>query len=338
VPGSTTPLRQPPEWAAHRACWLAWPSDAELWRDELGPAQRELTGLARAIADDGGERLEVLVPDAAREAEAQAAIGPAARLHRIPFGDIWLRDIAPIFARGPEGVVAVRFGFNGWGGKYVLPHDTEVAERIASASGLPERRHNFVLEGGALDTDGAGTFLTTRQCLLNPNRGPIASERDVEARLSAALGATRVIWLERGLQNDHTDGHVDTLARFVREGAVIAMEPRGKEDPNREVLLEILDALRSAKDAAGRALVVATMPSAGEVLDPSGRLMPASYANFYIGNRTVVVPTYGDRADDEAVAAIGRQFPGRTTVGRPARAILSGGGAFHCITQQEPAP
>jgi agmatine deiminase len=254
------------------------------------------------------------------------------RFHRVPFGDIWLRDTAPIFL----GAQAVRFRFNDWGGKYVLEHDDAVAERIAGIARFPERAMDFVLEGGALDVDGEGSVLTTRQCLLNPNRNGAVEETTVEGWLKDALGVERVLWLGQGLLNDHTDGHVDTLVRFVRPGVVVAMESQTDDDPNRVALSALLDEASELVDARGRSLEVVRIPSPGRVVDADGGVMPASYVNFYISNASVVVPTYGARWDDDAVARIAALFPGRHTVGVDARAILSGGGAFHCITQQQP--
>jgi agmatine deiminase len=284
----------------------------------------------------------VLVPDTAQEAAARAALdGADARFHRVPFGDIWLRDTAPIFVRGVRavegGVATARFRFNGWGGKYVLDHDDQVAARIAALAGLPDRRSEWVLEGGSIDVDGQGTCLTTRQCLLNPNRNPSMDARAIEEELLASLGVVKTIWLGDGLLNDHTDGHVDNVARFVGVGVALCMEARSHDDPNREALGAIARDLAASTDAHGRTLEVVRIPSPGRVTDDEGKVVPASFMNFYVGNRAVVVPTYGTPWDDEAVSAIGVLFPGREAVGIDARAILSGGGAFHCVTQQVPA-
>jgi len=323
----------PAEWAPHEATWVAWPSHADLWLENLGPARAAFARMVAAIA--AGEAVHVLVPDAQQEKAAREALPERnVRYFRIPFGDIWLRDTAPVFLAGPDGARAtVRFRFNGWGGKYVLDHDDHVAERIAAES--REARAftvDQVLEGGALEVDGQGTVLTTRQCLLNPNRNGAVEEATVEGWLREALGAERVLWLGEGLVNDHTDGHVDTLVRFVRPGLVVAMEPRAGDDPNAGVLRALL------REVEAHGLEVARIPSPGRILDAEGRVMPASYANFYVSNAAVVVPTYGSPFDDEAVECIGLLFPGRRTLGIDARAILTGGGAFHCITQQVPLP
>jgi agmatine deiminase len=325
----------PAEWAPHAATWVAWPSHADLWQENLGPARDAFAALVEAIV--AGETAEVLVPDAEQEALARLALpSTRVRFHRVPFGDIWLRDTAPIFLEGLSGPASVRFAFNGWGGKYVLEHDDQVAAHIAAIVGGEAFALPFVLEGGAVDVDGEGTVLTTRQCLLNPNRNPSMDAAAIEAAALGALGAEKVVWLGDGLINDHTDGHVDTVARFVAPGHVVAMEPRSAEDPNGDVLRALLRELGAAVDAKGRRLEIATVPSPGRVVDEDGRIMPASYVNFYVANASVVVPTYGVPADDEALDRIGRLFPNRRTVGVDARAVLSGGGAFHCITQQQP--
>jgi len=327
-------FRMPAEWSPHDATWVAWPSHAALWQDALGPVRRAFVRLVVAVAE--GELAEVLVPDDEQEMQARAVLpAEGVRYHRIPFGDIWVRDTAPLFLRGGPGEGAtVRFAFNGWGGKYLLESDDRVSESIAGVGGAGAEHAfvmPFVLEGGAVDVDGEGTVLTTRQCLLNPNRNGVVDEKTVEGWLRDALGVERVLWLNDGLLNDHTDGHVDTVVRFVRPGAVVAMEARGSDDPNRAVLGSLL------REAEAYGLEVVRIPSPGRVLDAGGRVMPASYVNFYVANTTVVVPTYGSPWDDEAVERVGALFPGRRAVGIDARGILTGGGAFHCITQQQPA-
>ena len=326
----------PSEWAPHAATWVAWPSDSNLWEQNLCPARAAFVRLVAAIAED--ETAEVLVPDGAQEERARAMLPERnVRLHRVPFGDIWLRDTAPIFLSGDgEAPALVRFAFNGWGGKYVLPHDDRVAERIAAIAALPSFHEDWVLEGGAVDVDGAGSVLTTRQCMLNPNRNGAVEQRDVEAVLRRSLGVDKVLWLGEGLVNDHTDGHVDTVVRFVRPGVVVAMEARSTDDPNRDILRALVREAEEVADARGQRLDVVRIPSPGRIVDSAGRVMPASYVNFYVTNANVVVPTYGAPWDDEAVETIGALFPGRRAIGIDARAILSGGGALHCITQQQP--
>ncbi|HUM03444.1 MAG TPA: agmatine deiminase family protein [Thermoanaerobaculia bacterium] len=348
APSVATPraagYRQPAEWAEHRAVWIAWPSHADLWEASLELVRTAWLEMASAVADPDpvggaprGERLEVLVPDERCESLARSRmVGLPARFHRIPFGDIWLRDTAPVFVAGGDGVAAVSFAFNGWGGKYVLPDDDLVSPRVALAARMRAFSFPQVLEGGSVEVDGAGTCLTTRQCLLNPNRNPGMSKEAVESLLREALGVETFLWLFEGLRNDHTDGHVDTLARFVSEGVAVCMRPSDGDDPNAAALRDVERDLRSFRDAAGRKLEVVTVPSPGFVPDDEGRPSPASYVNFYIGNRAVVVPTYGAPHDDLALRAFEPLFPGRRVIGVAARDLLSGGGAWHCITQQEP--
>ena len=341
---------QPAEWDAHEAVWLAWPSHDDLWgQDALMDAQAEFTALCEAIADpddDGlakGERLEILCRTEADERLATWKLKSlGARMHRALYGDIWCRDSLPIFVKDAAGArAAATFRFNGWGDKYDLPGDRELSGVVAGLSGLPRRTHDFVLEGGAVEPDGEGTILTTKQCLLNPNRNPSMTASEIERAVASALvgeslGASKVLWIEEGLSNDHTDGHIDTIARFVAPGRVVCMAPSGSDDPNRDVLEAIAAQLAAMTDARGRKLDVVRIPSPGRVLDEDGEVMPASFVNFYIANTTVVVPTYGTPFDEAAVEALIPLFPGRRVVGRSARTILEGGGAFHCITQQLP--
>jgi len=348
-PGMEMPLtagfHQPAEWEKHEAVWLAWPSHGELWQENLRSAQDEFVGFCEAIADmdpragtSRGERLHILVPsqEAAQQAEKELRHLPT-QFHLIPFGDIWLRDTAPIFLKKGAEVATARFRFNGWGGKYALPHDGEVAERIAREAGLRQFAHAWVLEGGSVEVDGEGTCLTSRQCLLNANRNPHLSQKGVERELQKALGVKKILWVDQGLINDHTDGHIDTIARFVAPGKVLCMEATDARDPNKEILEAIARDLYQMEDAKERALTIGHIPSPGAIYNDEGDLMPASYLNFYIGNSTVVVPTYGSPLDQEAVAAIAEWFPAHRTVGSPAKSILTGGGAFHCISQQQPA-
>jgi agmatine deiminase len=253
------------------------------------------------------------------------------------FGDIWLRDTGPIFVQGPEGPQAQGFRFNGWGGKYALEHDDTVGAQIAAAAGVRLVEHDFILEGGAVDHDGEGTVLTTGQCLLNPNRNPGWTTDAAEAALAQALGAKKVLWLGDGLMNDHTDGHVDNLARFVAPGVVAVPVAWGKGDPNANVYDATAQMLMGMTDAAGRKLTVMRIPSPGWIDGEDGP-MPASHMNFIIANKAVIAPLYESRrAGEFALEALRELFPNRQVIGLPSAAILTGGGSFHCITQQEPA-
>ena len=329
---------QPAEWEAHDAVWSAWPSAADLWLEDLAPAQAQVGALFKAIADGGiGEALKILANgDDAIVSATKALAGTGAEIIPAGFGDIWLRDTAPIFTRGAGGLQAACFIFNGWGGKYVLAGDDEVAAFVAARADVPAAFNSWVLEGGSIDVDGLGTCLTTRQCLLNPNRNPTLKQTEIENRLRTSLGIEKLIWLGDGLANDHTDGHVDNIARFIAPGVVMCMEPAGADDPNRDALNAIIADLKAATDVTGRKLDVVTVPSPGRVENEDGEIIPASSMNFYIGNTTVVVPLYGSATDDAALKAIEKAFPGRRTVGLMADNVITGGGSFHCITQQQP--
>jgi agmatine deiminase len=335
----------PAEWELHRGCITAWPAHEYAWGEHLRAAQAEFVKFAEAFcADPEQEPLRVLIDHLDHEQDARTALrgcGAGVVFERVPYGDVWLRDTAPIFLRGRHQLGAVSFQFNGWGEKFVYPHDTELGARLATLHADTTFQANFVLEGGAVDVDGQGTCLTTRTCLLNDNRKPPTGpdrERVIGARLHDTLGITKVIWLDEGLQNDHTDGHIDNIARFVAPGVVVCMHGSGDDDPNRDTLDAIAKALQSATDATDQPLRVVRIPSPGRVLGASGEVVPASYMNFYIGNRTVVVPGFGTPYDDDARAALQRVFPGRKVVMCSARSLLEGGGTFHCMTQQVPAP
>ncbi|MET0338769.1 MAG: agmatine deiminase family protein [Caulobacter sp.] len=329
-------LNIPAEWAPHRAMWLGFPSHADLWEEDLAPAQAEVAALARALAGPGGERVRLMVCGDAAEAAARDLLGGVAGVEIIRglFGDIWLRDTGPIFRS--DGVAA-GFGFNGWGGKYSLEHDGDVAAQIAAAAGAPLNAADFILEGGSVDHDGYGTVLTTRQCLLNPNRNPGWTQEAAEAALSESIGARKVLWLGDGLVNDHTDGHIDNLARFVGPGVVACPVAVGSDDPNAEIYNETARMLGAMTDARNSPLQVMRIPSPGRIVDEDGEIIPASHMNFLIANKAVIVPTYGEAGAAFAVEALETLFPERQVIGLPSNAILTGGGSFHCISQQEPA-
>jgi agmatine deiminase len=321
---------QPPEWAQHSSVWIGFPSAADLWLDDLEGAQAEVAAFARAVHAGGkGERVDLVCANAVAANAARALAGDCARIIEAPFFDIWLRDTGPIMVSDMGMVTALDYLGNGWGGKYPSPLDDDIAAVLCSTAGLQRVSHDWVLEGGAIDIDGAGLLVTTEQCLLNPNRNPGLSRAEIEERLCADLGLKQILWLGEGLVNDHTDGHVDNLARFVAPGVLALPEPFGDDDPNVHIFA---DAIKRARNWP---VEIVTIPSAGR-FEVDGEAVPASHMNFYIGNEVVVVPTYGGPSDALAVTAIAKLFPGRETVGLPANHILTGGGSFHCISQQVP--
>ncbi len=340
----TTPLtpktyRLLPEWAPQKVIWTAWPASPHEWNGDLVTPRRDVAALVRALAPANTVRL--LANGAESEQTARAALGDAAQIVPAAYGDIWLRDTGPIFAVGPEGTIALRFRTNGWGGKHELAGDDTVGDAIAEAACVPTKRFDFILEGGAIDHDGAGTILTTRQTLLNENRYGW-TQQQAEAALAGAFGIKKIVWLDQGIEGDHTDGHVDNLARFVAPGQVVCQSSYGDDDPNAGVLEAAAAQLKKATDADERPLDVIRIPSPGRVIDAFGQTAPASYMNFVIANGVVVVPVYGSDTEQDALEALQAVFPDRKVVGLSASGVLgagdAGGGAFHCMTCEEPEP
>ena len=334
----------PAEWEAHKAIWIGFPSHETLWQEDLIPAQAEVAAFVRVLAEIGDEHVRLMVMGAGARAAAEGLLGDVKKVEIVDgqFGDIWFRDTGPIYVADDDDdddlhqALPVGFRNNGWGGKYHLQFDDTVAAQISQADGFDATISPFILEGGALDHDGHGTVLTTRQCLLNPNRNPGWTQEAAEKALAETLGVRKVIWLDDGLLNDHTDGHVDNLARFVAPGVVACPVAWGRDDPNQAVYDVTARRLASQIDARGQPLQVVRIPSPGKILDEDGEIVPASHMNFLIANDCVVVPIYEDVPGDLAVEALQSLFPERQVLGLSSRAILTGGGSFHCISQQVP--
>ena len=325
-------LKMPAEWAPHEAVWIGFPHLAEEWAGAIDEGRRDVAAFANAVHDSGrGEAVRLVVNDARQADIAAALVDPGVRILIQPLGDIWLRDTGPIIAGTGAARRARNFEFNWWGEKFVMPGDREVGAALAQASGLPVDDQDWVLEGGGIDVDGTGLCVTTEECLLNPNRNPTLTREDIEMRLHQSLGIDRLLWLGNGLVGDHTDGHVDNLARFVGEGRLALPLATGEDDPNADIYADA-----RARIAAFGGVEIVDLPSPGRV-EVDGEIAAASYMNFYIGNTTVVVPTYGVANDQAAVDTLAALFPDRRAVGVPARGIIVGGGSFHCSSQQLPA-
>ncbi|EAQ28674.1 peptidylarginine deiminase [Erythrobacter sp. NAP1] len=319
----------PPEWAPQDWLWIGFPHLAEEWPGWLAPAQEQIAAFASAVAESGQE-VRLLVRDADNGARAKSLVSDKVTLERRTYGDIWLRDTGPLIVSDGGSRSAVRFGFNGWGGKYLMPGDPTIGEELARDAGLPVQNSTMILEGGALDGDGTGLVATTEQCLLNPNRNSGMTREEIEAELKEMLGFDRVLWLGDGLLCDHTDGHVDNLARFVGPNQLVVPHATGDDDPNAAIYADA----KARAEAFG--VEVVTIPSPG-LIERDGMIEPASYVNFAITSNLVVVPTFGSPHDEEGVAAIAELFPDRDTVGLPGDAVLAGGGGFHCASQQMPS-
>lgn len=326
-------IRMPAEWEPHEWLWIGFPWNPAEWggTQMLARAQQQIAAFADAVwAQGNGEEVRLVCNDAASAAYARSLVSSGVVVITQALGDIWLRDTGPIavLREGSERAL-VDFAFNGWGGKYTMPGDEDIGARLAATTVLPHQSTPFIFEGGAVDTDGTGLFVTTQECLLNPNRNPGLDARQIETLLAGTLGLSDMLWLGDGLVNDHTDGHVDNLARFVAPGVIAIPEATTDDDPNAAIYA---DATARAK---AHGLVVASIPSPGRV-EVDGAIVPASYMNFLIGNVVVVVPLYGMPNDGAALEALKPFFPGRALVGLPSEAILAGGGSFHCTSQQMP--
>lgn len=331
--------RYPAEWEPHKAVWLAWPWHRELWEDNLPNAQKEFKELVILISQTETVKLMGYNEEAILEAKHHLGHLSNIEYFILPYGDIWLRDTGSLFFVSNNKLCAKTFEFNGWGEKYLFEEDPLIAKQMAVyAQATAIQSSSWIVEGGALEWDGQGTLLTTRECLQNPNRKNELStnEKALESFIMSELGVQKVCWISKGLINDHTDGHIDTIARFVAPGVVVCMESLRSDDPQKDRLKAILDDIKQLRDANGSKLEIFTVPSPGNVRDEDGHVMPASYMNFYIANDQVVVPTYESSQDDLALKALEPLFKNRRLFGSPSKAILSGGGSFHCITQQEP--
>jgi agmatine deiminase len=338
----------PPEWAPHLATYLVWPHNRDTWPGKFEVIPPVFARMAAAIAEFEPLRLLVGDEDVASSARETilAAAGPAAHLDRISFtvvatNDSWIRDHGPIFvnrqtAGDAPAQIALDCGFNSWGEKYgAFDLDDVVPRRLGERWGFEVTEPGMVLEGGSIDVDGAGTLLTTESCLLNPNRNPALDRDEIERRLKYWLGVSSVLWLGEGIAGDDTDGHIDDLARFVGPATVVTVIEDDPRDENYRPLADNLKRLSAMRDAEGRALKVETLPMP-PALFHEGTRVPASYANFYILNGGVIVPTFDCPQDAAAIATLGRLFPGRRVVGIPSRDLVWGLGAIHCLTQQHP--
>lgn len=356
-------FRMPAEWEPHTATWLAWPTNKETWP---GRSLKEVQSihLAMIAALLPGERVELLVQDKKTAAVVLSSlVGENVPLKNLKFhqaktADAWIRDYGPIFvltsqsSRLKPRKAFVKWAFNGWGNKYPdLVRDNGVVDRLEALKKMRRFDPGMVLEGGSIDVNGRGICLTTEQCLLNPNRNPRLSRPEIESYLGKYLGVKKTIWLKKGIEGDDTDGHVDDLARFAAPGTVLIAVEGNKNGPNHAALEENRRILIAERDLNGKKFKVVELPmpsppaikarhqsvggSAGDFWRTSAGL-PASYANFYIGNGVVLVPIYSHRNDKQALKIIQRSFAKRKVLGIECSALVHGRGSIHCVTQQEP--
>lgn len=334
--------RMPAEWAPHQATWISWPHKRESWPGRFELVEPVMVKAVIALAASEPVRINVL--DEGHERHVEALLeGRVARdrviFHRIPTNDAWCRDHGAIFVTregGDAPALALDFRFNAWGGKYP-PYDLDDAVPQAMAAALDVPRHpvDMVLEGGSIDVNGAGALLTTEQCLLHPNRNPGMDREAIEGRLRDLLGVQQILWLGEGIVGDDTDGHVDDLTRFVAEDRVVTVVERDRRDDNFDALAENRDRLDGFRLADRRRLDVIEL-AMPRPLEWKGERLPASPANFYVGNRVVLMPAFEDPADEPNRARLAACFPGREVVAIDCRDLVLGLGTFHCLTQQVP--
>jgi len=308
---------------------MGWPCRVELWGDQIDQARADYAAVANAIA--AFEPVTMIANPGPDSAAARAACGEGVEIAQLGLDDSWLRDCGPIYTYGADGArVAIHFVFNAWGEKFTpWDRDAAVGALIARQLGDPVRESSLVLEGGSILTDGAGTLLTTEQCLLHPSRNPARTRDQIETELRAQLGVQRIIWLGDGLVEDRdTDGHVDLIAAFTPGGGVL-LQTVPEENPNHSACEEN----RARLQAAGIAVTPLPHLPYAEV---AGERVAAGYLNLYIGNRGVIVPVSGADTDSEALAIIAAAYPGREIVPVPGAVLAYGGGGPHCITQQVP--
>jgi len=327
----------PAEWEPHAATWIAWPHNRNDWPGRFAPIPWVFAEIVRKLARF--ERVRILVTgeeleQAARRVLARAgALSQAVEFFRVATDRVWMRDYGPLFVRDAAGEVAITdWEFNAWAKYPDWKRDNAAPARLARRLEMRIWSPGLVLEGGSIDVNGQGTLLTTEECLLSPvqARNPGVSRAKLERALEQYLGAARVVWLGRGIAGDDTHGHVDDIARFVDARTVVAASEPDPSDENHGPLRENCERLR----AAGFQVVELPMP---RPLFFAGRRLPASYANFYIANRQVLVPTFNDPADRVALATLARLFPDREVVGIHSVELIWGLGALHCMTQQQPA-
>lgn len=339
--------RMPAEWAQHAATWIAWPHNPKDWPGKFQPIPWVYADIVRHLASV--EDVHILVNDKTAQQRALRILSRTGanlthvHFHQWPTNRVWTRDSGPIFVRNASGNSAItNWKFNAWAKYDDWQHDDQIPERAAKLLNLPEWKplHNgkrIVLEGGSIDTNGAGTLLTTEECLLSEiqQRNPDLSRSDLEQVFRDYLGIEQILWLNRGIAGDDTHGHVDDITRFVSENAIVTVTEPNRDDENHLPLAENLDRLRSARNLQGKPFEIVELPMPAPVIF-EGQRLPASYGNFYIANELVLVPTFNDPNDRHALNTLAKLFPGRKVIGIHCGDFIWGLGALHCMTQQQP--
>ena len=335
-----TQYHMPAEWEEHEATWLAWPHNRDHWPGKFEPVPYIYAEIIRAFS--GSEAVYICVDDKKKEQEALAVLKEKSvptdhvKFFHIPTDGSWARDYGPIFVRNEKGArIITDWDYNAWGGQWPHGLDNIVPQKIGKIFKIPVVETYRVLEGGSIDVNGKGTLITTKQCLLNPNRNPGLTQEQIEHFLAKFLGATNILWLIEGVAGDDTSGHIDDIARFVNATTVVCALESNKRDENYQTLKNNFEALEKMKDQDGNELKIVALPMPDPVVY-NGQRLPASYANFYIANKAVLVPTFRCDKDKVALKIIEEFFPTRTTIGIDCTDLVWGLGAIHCSTQQQP--
>lgn len=333
----------PAEWEPHAGTWLAWPHNKEHWPGKFEPIPRVYSEIIRALLK-GGERVFLCVNDEKMGREARDILAlskeeqEAVQFFHIPTDASWSRDHGPIFVRDAMGqLVITDWIFNAWGGKYPpWDKDDAVPQKISEQLKIPAIQSGIVFEGGSIDVNGKGTLLTTEQCLLNKNRNPSLNREQIEKYLHDFLGAANILWLKEGIIGDDTDGHIDDIARFTDPQTVVCAVEQNIQDENHEILRKNFEDLKKMKDQNGKALRIVPIPMPAPVIY-EGQRLPASYANFYIANKAVLVPTFNCKQDEETLKIFTQLFPTRKIIPINCADLIWGLGTIHCSTQQQPS-
>lgn len=340
--------RRPAEWESHAATWLSWPHNPRDWPGKFAPIRWVFAEMIRHLSR--GERVRLLVRDAAQAKQAANCLQKVGTdLSQIDFIEVptnrgWTRDLGPLFVQDEKGAKAIaRYRFNAWANYPDFALDDAVPDLMATRFGYPlfhpqTRQKAVILEGGAVDVNGQGTLLTTEECLLHPTiqvRNPGMTKADYDASFRESFGVTQTLWLGEGIVGDDTHGHVDDLCRFVNSSTVVLIQEDNPNDENYARLQENRERLEGVRLANGQALSVVSLPMPAPLVF-DGTRVPASYANFYIGNKVVLVPTFNDVKDRQALGILADLFPDRDVVGIYCGDLIWGFGAIHCLTQEEP--
>ena len=327
----------PAEWSSHSATWTCWPFDDDIWYCHLEGVRNEFATLVNTISKFEHVNLLVRDEEARNDAMSRLGINSNVTMHLVPLNDVWFRDNGPIFIKQGDHISFVKWDFNAWGQKFKWDLDKLAPFHVAKYLNIDHFNPGIVMEGGSLDVNGKGVALTTRQCLLSKMRNPDLTEEGIQTYLKNYLAIEKVIWLEDGLEGDHTDGHIDTIVRFVDENTIVYSITEDKSDTNYAPMMRNFEILKASSDLNGKPFRLIPLLLPKNRMEIDDQRLPCTYANFYIGNEFVVVPIYDDPHDEMALQTLRPLFLNRKVFGLSSKEIIKGGGSFHCVTQQQPS-